>query len=154
VISVDIANEDEETPLHLAIALGYEQIAQQLVHFGSSLYETDEEGNTPLHVACTESLGLVRHLVENGADVNARNSNKQTALHLAAMIQNSALVEYLLSHGACEDVIDIYGQRPVDYFKPMKKSPARIHELQWMPSHCAPKVSSYLPVSEPFTFIV
>jgi len=118
----------------LALALGHEQIAQQLVHYGASLDAVDEEGDTALHIACAKSLQFVKELVENGADVNSQNALGHTPLHVASSAQNSAVVEYLLKNGSREDTMDKFGLYPANYFH-SKKSPS---DTQLMSTHCAP----------------
>lgn len=46
----------------------------------------DEAGNTPLYYAvCNKSFETVRSLLQIGVNVNAKNSNGNTALHRAVM---------------------------------------------------------------------
>ncbi|MCK5902010.1 MAG: ankyrin repeat domain-containing protein [Cocleimonas sp.] len=49
--------------------------------------------------AKTNNLRLVKQLITEGADVNYRNFNGETALHIAASLGNMAMVQYLLAHG-------------------------------------------------------
>lgn len=60
-------------------------------------------GTTLLHVAvgsgsCTEEM--VQLLLEEGANVTAKNSDKDTALHLVAKMGNEAVAKLLLKKGA------------------------------------------------------
>ena len=62
---------------------------------------TDEDGWTPLHCLCRGwppvDPELVRAMVQDGADVNARNKNGETPLHL---VTNRALAQALIDAGA------------------------------------------------------
>jgi hypothetical protein len=64
----------------------------------------DENGSTPLHAVAGEQdcLEMVELLLRYGADINARNCQDATPLHLA--IRNSEapveMVKFLLAHGA------------------------------------------------------
>ena len=45
-----------------------------------------EDGYTPLHVACRHGHGgSVQYLMQLGCDIEARESNGRTALHLSAL---------------------------------------------------------------------
>ena len=56
---------------------------------------------------------MVKFLVENGTDVNARNFLEETALHLA--VRWKASVEILLANGADRTLRTIFGRTAVDY---------------------------------------
>ena len=45
-------------------------------------------------------LELVTYLVENGADLNARNENNETALNSASLNEHLEVVKYLIEKGA------------------------------------------------------
>ena len=47
---------DHQTPLHLATYLSLPLLVQSLVEKGASLEPQDQDGNTPLHVACQQGL--------------------------------------------------------------------------------------------------
>ncbi len=59
-----------------------------------------------------DGLDAVRMLVEMGADVNAVNTSRQTALHGAAYVGASRIVQFLLEKGAKLDAQDTQGQTP------------------------------------------
>jgi len=59
-----------------------------------------------------KSLQAVKAAVEMGADVNARNSDGQTAIHMAAFTGATDVVKYLAEQGAEINIKDNYGQTP------------------------------------------
>ncbi|MEP3478719.1 MAG: ankyrin repeat domain-containing protein [Fuerstiella sp.] len=70
-----------------------------------------EYGFTALHgVASEEHYGAATYLIDNGADVNAKNDEGIAPLHLAAWPQ---MVELLISRGAEIDVRDESGRTPL-----------------------------------------
>ncbi|MGH9786408.1 MAG: ankyrin repeat domain-containing protein [Terriglobia bacterium] len=58
------------------------------------------------------ALEAVKVAVEVGADVNAVNSDGQTAMHAAAFTGADAIVQFLADHGANVDVRDKTGETP------------------------------------------
>jgi ankyrin repeat protein len=77
----------------------------------------DEDGRTPLmHAILAENTdeGVVRMLVERGADVNTADTRQRwTALHFAARDQKTKIVEILLEHGAAVDAVNVFGNTPL-----------------------------------------
>jgi ankyrin len=76
----------------------------------------DPEKHTPLHVAC--QLGFVEEamcLLENGAQVEARNLMSQTPLSIAVLAGNIALVHLLIERGANMSAIDGWGETPLHH---------------------------------------
>ena len=72
---------------------------------------TDEWGFTALHgVAGEEHYDVATYLIDNGANVNAKNDEGIAPLHLAAWPR---MVELLVSRGADVDVLDETGRTPL-----------------------------------------
>ena len=58
-----------------------------------------EDNDTLLHTACKNgNMKAVKHLLEIGADVNAKNNKGHTPLYYAQ--NNPKLAVYLIAHGA------------------------------------------------------
>ena len=69
----------------------------------------------PLHsAAASRSLGIVKLLVDRGADVNARQHGGWTPLHAAAFNGDLAMAEYLVAHGAVMSLKSDDGKTPLD----------------------------------------
>ena len=82
---------------------------------------SDGYGNYPLHLVSSSSFGqpnienmllTVRLLIENGAEVNARNEFKETPLHSAAKANLTQIVKVLLKNGADPKAKDFRGREP------------------------------------------
>ena len=98
-----------------------------LLAAGASAKSTDSSGYTPLHaaVASKADVALLRALLEAGADVNARTTERPdvrganeappcaSALHFALGLQMLDAVQLLLEAGAEVDAEDGNGVRPL-----------------------------------------
>lgn len=73
--------------------------------------DRDDRGCTPLIVAVEQDhLDTARYLLEKGAEVNARDNEGYSALHVVHSLDMTVL---LLSHGAEADAADNYGLTPL-----------------------------------------
>ncbi|KAI9993602.1 hypothetical protein PInf_015887 [Phytophthora infestans] len=90
--------ELSETDARQLSKLGNEQAAALLVYYGAKLdARAIRDDATPLILACrAESEGIVKLLIESKASLSARDSNGNTALHVAAQSDNEGLVMLIL----------------------------------------------------------
>ncbi|CAG0908476.1 unnamed protein product [Cyprideis torosa] len=88
------------TWLHLFSLLpGYHPVVNLLLHHGADPKAvTSLLNQTPLHLAGTPETATL--LIDNGAEVNARDRWGQTPLHLASRLGHHSIVDLLLAHGA------------------------------------------------------
>ena len=113
--NVNSQDKDHLTPLHLACYNGKLEIVRALISHGASVNAKGALGQTALHLvldgnrSSRDAVGVVRLLLENGADVNAQDSHK-TPLHLACNYGKPAIGRLLLIHGANAKEANIYGQ--------------------------------------------
>ena len=69
-----------------AIEGGDAKTARELLLASPDLVQAEKDGDTPIHTAARNAqAGMIILLVEHGADINAQNSDGNTALHLAVM---------------------------------------------------------------------
>lgn len=96
-----------ETPLHIAVARGFEDITQFLVDSDADVNLQDHDGNTPLHLAA--ALGakkIATILLRAGASTKTRNNKDQTPEQLAKEKQHTEMVKLLKNRfGSCKKVL-------------------------------------------------
>lgn len=104
---VDIEAKDSSgwTALHHAAPLGREPVVRLLFERGANKKErtdTGDTGCTALHLAALTrgNEGMLKLLLENGIDIDARTNDESTALHKAAWCGDESLVQLLLERGA------------------------------------------------------
>ncbi len=128
------ADASGDTPVHLA-AQGLPDALGKLLARGGRVDPRDRRGDTPLHAVASASgeaearggtfypgvrerlprdlAQCVKLLIEHGADVNARNDQSDTPLHLAVGAGVPAVVQVLLDGGAEADAVNGRGETPV-----------------------------------------
>ncbi len=127
---VDAANDYGESPLSQASRTHNPEIMRALLAAGADPHLAASDGTTPLAAAAgtrgrppmgysrrldtPRMLQAVRTALDAGADVNAANAAGRTAMHGAAAIRSTALIELLAVRGARVDVEDNEGQTPLD----------------------------------------
>lgn len=80
-----ITNNYGNTALHQAAYYGHAAIAQKLISSGADIDAQTSLGTTPLIDACTwsgmhENSDAIKVLIENGADLNLKDSYGKSAL--------------------------------------------------------------------------
>lgn len=81
--SIEEEDDQQRTPLHLAILHKQEEVATFLIEEGSPLDKIDSQGWTPLHGAACHNLNRIAlHLIRKGATIP---STGNTPLHIAAL---------------------------------------------------------------------
>src|SRR5439155_24639342 len=89
----------------------------ELLKKGIDINSLDEDGRSILMhalLASDASLGIVKLLIQNGADVNLREPKQQwTALHFAAREGRAEIVKLLLDNKSEVDARDSFGNTPL-----------------------------------------
>ncbi|XP_051500409.1 NF-kappa-B inhibitor epsilon [Myxocyprinus asiaticus] len=103
---LDIQNNLYQTPLHLATYLNQHTVVKDLVAKGVSLELQDQDGNTPLHVACEHGFWDCASEMIHDASPNklahmleAQNWRGLTCLHVATMHKHHRLMRLLMKNG-------------------------------------------------------
>ncbi|EDS31483.1 ankyrin repeat domain-containing protein 44 [Culex quinquefasciatus] len=101
--NVNPKNAKGQTPLHLAITDNNSaDVTKLLIVKRANLILADDDGNTPLHLAIlyrkTEIALLLIDLLDKPS-LNGRNNDEETALHVAVLQNNIAVVRKLTEKG-------------------------------------------------------
>ncbi|CAH1255084.1 ASB18 [Branchiostoma lanceolatum] len=118
---VNARTEDEQSNslLHIAAKAGLGDLVDLLLESGANPNLTNDELDTPLHMACFWTSGeeryhhTVANLVRNGADLNAVDGESKTPLHKACKNADHTIVQLLVDHGAKVNEMDWYGKTPL-----------------------------------------
>lgn len=100
----DIFATNTENNSPLRIALTNEGDIQDWLITSQTLNTTDGSGNTPLHYAAEWKLdNAVISLIQKGANVNAINSNGESALFSAVKADSPSIISILVENGIITD---------------------------------------------------
>lgn len=81
--------------------------AGALIRAGAKVNASDDEGVTPLSLACLNaSAPMVEMLLKAGANPNMAQTSGETPLMVASLTGNAAVVKLLLDHGADVNAIE------------------------------------------------
>ncbi|KAJ8391559.1 hypothetical protein AAFF_G00088810 [Aldrovandia affinis] len=110
---LDIQNNLYQTPLHLATYLDLPELVGRLLQNQASLDLQDQEGNTPLHLACNQGrancaskMTVHTPTQQLTAVMELQNWRGLTCLHLATLRRNQRMVKLLIKEGANLNVQD------------------------------------------------
>ncbi|XP_041480155.1 E3 ubiquitin-protein ligase MIB2-like [Lytechinus variegatus] len=104
-LDVTLANEKELTALQLTAYMNRPEPAELIAHScPQSIAVPRDDGHTILHIAAinnhVEVMKVILAVKGHGLDINAKNVQRITALHLAATKGQSESIEFLVSQGA------------------------------------------------------
>lgn len=94
---------------------------QKLLESGDSIEKRDQSGNTPLIVAAfSNKPEMVEYLCKKGANVNAQNNDRVTALISAAYYDLLDVAKVLVKYNPDKKIKDKYGNTALDYAEQYK----------------------------------
>lgn len=97
--NIEAAGNDGRRALHLAV-LAIGDADKALIKAGAELNIQDNDGNTPLLLACRHSgEKTVRYLIRSGADASIQNNKGETAMDIAAERGFSDAIEMMMDNG-------------------------------------------------------
>lgn len=103
------ANNNGQTPLHLAAQHKYGSIITALLKLDVDINVSDQKGQTPLHLAAAEGFleGVQILCATRNVNLDARETRCYTPLHLACMMGHIVVVRALLTSGADTTIRDL-----------------------------------------------
>ncbi|MGH1334979.1 MAG: ankyrin repeat domain-containing protein [Aureispira sp.] len=105
------------TALHNVMCEEQRETVLYLLEKGAVVNIKNEDGITPLHLACTQENAAL--LIQAGAEVNIRSNQGNTPLHI--LVSDGAerldVIQYLLSNGANKQLKNEAGQLAIDVAK-------------------------------------
>ena len=150
----DLESIDLNRELGHASFFGHWKVVDFLITHGADVnYALPDTGETALHSALCKAgrpyfLYVVKLLVENGADVNAKTipgretggfmrdvrTKGETPLHRAAAYGDEEMISYLIDHGADREARDATGDSPLSWASEHLR-PGSVLKLLAFPPH-------------------
>ncbi|PNP50515.1 hypothetical protein THARTR1_08731 [Trichoderma harzianum] len=110
----NVSDSNRWTPLHIAARSGLYDIFEDLLCNGGDIYARTILKETALHLA-VGFPNIVRLLIAASADLNAKDYNEATPLHLAVRAESITTIKLLLLAGADLDAVDENDKTPLHY---------------------------------------
>ncbi|BDI33727.1 hypothetical protein CCAX7_57780 [Capsulimonas corticalis] len=100
--NVRALDSEGATPLHMAACAGRLDVFKLLLDHGADLYATTRNHSTMLHVASQQDghTPMLRYLLQHGFEINLKDQDGETPLHVAVDFGCLENVKFLLAHGA------------------------------------------------------
>ncbi|KAL3574946.1 hypothetical protein D5086_023047 [Populus alba] len=112
-VDVNISDKFGNTPLLEAVKGGHDEVASLLVKAGASL-AIDDAGGFLCTIVVKRDLNLLKRVLANGINPNAKNFDYRTPLHIAASEDLHSIASLLLEAGASVFPKDRWGNTPLD----------------------------------------
>lgn len=90
-VDVDFRSGFGRTALHEATQSRSKDVIEFLVQRGADIDALDDEGNTPLTLACNDDFEIAKLLVQHGAAIDVPNQHGHTPLDSLSSVEASAL---------------------------------------------------------------
>lgn len=111
---INVINEQSRSPLHVATYYKHVECAKLLVAAGANIHLREGSFHqTCLDIACGKGIvELVELFLSKGMDINARDYDGYTPLHIAVYAKKTEVVKLLLEKGADKQKVTNTGLTP------------------------------------------
>ena len=113
--NIETRDNNGQTPLFYAVLLADKRTTTYLIQKGANVNASDNNQCRPIHL--TSNIEVLKLLIENKADINAKDSSGQTALIIAAKFGNLPVAVLLVENGADIDAKDNSSKTALMYAK-------------------------------------
>jgi ankyrin repeat protein len=127
--TIDFGRQEKVSVLRTAVRTGNIDLVRQLLEHIANLERRSSSGvhkgnrNTPLHFSSEiGKVNVMRYLLDNGAEINARNPDQETPLHVAASRGEIEASQLLVRKGASVDARSSSGKTPLHVAAAMRYS--------------------------------
>ena len=121
-VDVNARDENDSTPLHIAVWEGHKEIAKLLIAAGADVNAKKQGGITPLLITVDNGdRGSIELFIAAGADVNRKMKGGSTPLHRASGQGQKRISEMLIAAGANVNAVTNGGKTPLDSAKPGRR---------------------------------
>ncbi|HEY9301636.1 MAG TPA: ankyrin repeat domain-containing protein [Phormidium sp.] len=115
MLDINAIDQSGNTPLHLAVDRGSQDIAELLIANGARVNARNANGQTPLYRAIAIGHNeIAALLINNGTDVNNIDGSGTTPLHKAAHYGTVKILKLLIAKGAEINIQDNQRKTPLD----------------------------------------
>lgn len=110
------------TLLHFAVLNGDLLKVQCLLKHGIDVNKSDCKGRTAMYMSLNEPrhmhpYTIIEELLINGADINQKTHSGFSVLHRACLMQDAAMIEFLIKKRAIVYTLDKKLLLPIEYYK-------------------------------------
>ncbi|KAL5555901.1 hypothetical protein UlMin_038137 [Ulmus minor] len=112
-VDVNISDKFGNTPLLEAIKNGHDRVVSLLTNAGAKL-SIDGTGSFLCNAVAMGHMNLLKRLLAEGVNPNAKNYDRRTPLHIAASEGLYSMAELILDAGASVYLKDRWGNTPID----------------------------------------
>jgi ankyrin repeat protein len=112
--NVDLQDNFGRTPLREAVERGHSNVVLLLREHGASLgISRDAAASTLCSLAKEGDKDTLERWIQAGIDVDAKDYDSRTALHIAVACGKPEITDMLISNGANQEALDRWGNTPL-----------------------------------------
>ncbi|XP_055955659.1 putative ankyrin repeat protein RF_0381 [Patella vulgata] len=130
---INLKDHDMRSLLHASCQWGDIACVKLLIKEGLGVNDRDDYGQTPLF-SCIQSkvdrIEKMRFLISVGADINVKNKDKNSSLHVSCQSGDIACVKILIKEGLGVNDRAVFGQTPLFYC--IQSAVDRIEKMQFL----------------------